>query len=70
MVTQKNNIQKSNALVVYRYFDKDIQVERVSAYLFGINGMNEVRHAICKEDELGYWFMCFEEEFERLNKED
>lgn len=62
LVLEKNAIQKSNVLMVYRYFDKLIKLEKVSAFYFSPTNLMEVRNAICKQDELGYWFMCFEEE--------
>jgi hypothetical protein len=52
----------SNVLMVYRYFDADCDIERVSAYYFTPTGLFETREAICKEDESGYWNMRFQEE--------
>lgn len=68
LVIKRNATQKSNALMVYRYYDSEYDVERVTAYLFNTNGLYEQRSAICKRDELGYWFMCFEEEYETLQR--
>ncbi|WP_197482207.1 hypothetical protein [Oceanobacillus sp. Castelsardo] len=62
LVLQKNSIQKSNALMIYRYYKDDI--ERVCAYHFTTKGLKEVRNAICEQDDFGYFFMCFEEEHE------
>lgn len=61
LVLQKNSIQNSNALMIYRYDEGE--VERVCAYYFTPKGLEEVRIAICEQDDLGYSFMCFEEEF-------
>ncbi|WP_404349577.1 hypothetical protein LG311_03215 [Sutcliffiella horikoshii] len=63
LVLHKNKQQQSNALMVFRYFDKSLQVQRVWAYHFLADGMVEERKAVCKEDEFGYFSMIFEEEF-------
>jgi hypothetical protein len=63
LVLQKNTVQQSNCLMVYRYYDVDFDLERVCAYFFTPNGLHEVRNAICNQDESGYWFMSFEEEY-------
>lgn len=63
LVIQKSAVQKSNALMVYRYYDNELHLERVCAYYFTPTGLNEVRTAICTQDESGYWFMCFDEEY-------
>ena len=63
LVMQKNAVQKSNALMIYRYYDSDYDLERVRACNFTSAGLFENRNAICKQDELGYWFMVFEEEY-------
>lgn len=62
LVLHKKKKQQSNALMVYRYFDKSIQLQRVWAYHFSEGGMVEERKAVCKEDEYGYYSMVFEEE--------
>ncbi|MFF2753525.1 hypothetical protein ACFVR1_07155 [Psychrobacillus sp. NPDC058041] len=69
LVIQKNRLQMSNVLMVYRYFDADCDIERVSAYYFTPTGLFETREAICKEDESGYWNMRFQEECVGLSHE-
>ncbi|WP_019156567.1 hypothetical protein [Robertmurraya massiliosenegalensis] len=68
LIVRKNAVQKSNVLMIYRYYDLESDLERVSAYNYNAKGLSEQRSAICKQDELGYWFMCFEEEYETLQK--
>ncbi|WP_391207780.1 hypothetical protein [Psychrobacillus sp. L4] len=53
LVIQKNRLQMSNVLMVYRYYDSDLAIERVCAYYFTPTGLFETREAICKEDESG-----------------
>lgn len=69
LVFEKNVIQKSNVLMVYRYYDKLINLEKVSAFYFSPTNLMEIRNAICKQDELGYFFMCFEEEYKFINEQ-
>lgn len=63
LVMKKNEYQKSNTLMIYRYYDVKYGLEVVSGYHFTPIGLSEIRNAICKQDELGYWFMCFDEEY-------
>lgn len=63
LVLTENKRQKSNALMVYRFYDSEMGVERVWTYHFLASGRIEERKAICKMDDIGYWYMCFEEEF-------
>lgn len=63
LVLQKNAVQQSNCLMVYRYYDADFDLERVCAYSFTPKGLIEVRKAICNQDDSGYWYICFEEEY-------
>jgi hypothetical protein len=63
LILQKNKIQKSNALMIYRYYDAELDLERVCAYSFTPMGLSEVRPAICNQDQSGCWYMCFDEEF-------
>ena len=63
LIVHKNVVQKSNSLMVYRYYDAENEIERVCANYFTQNGLNEVRKAICKQDESECWFMCFEEDY-------
>jgi hypothetical protein len=62
LILKKNNVQKSNVLMIYRYHDIELDLQRVDAYSFLPSGVVEIRKAFCKIDELGYWFMGFEEE--------
>ncbi|WP_240628571.1 hypothetical protein [Bacillus salacetis] len=62
LVLEKNSVQQSQVLMIYRYYDNLKEEERVLAYYFTPEGKIELRNAICKQDEFGYWFMCFEEE--------
>lgn len=63
LILQKNAVQQSNCLMVYRSYDADFDLERVCAYSFTPKGLREVRRAICNQDEFGYWHMVFEEEY-------
>lgn len=63
MVQMKNKRQRSNALMVYRFYDREVDVDRVWAYHFLTSGQIEERKAICRIDDIGYWYMFFEEEF-------
>lgn len=69
LLIQKNRSQMSNVLMVYRFYDAELAIERVCAYYFTPAGLYETREAICKEDESGYWYMCFEEEYVGLQKQ-
>jgi len=64
-ILQRNRHQMSHVLMVYRYFDKDLQVERVDAYFFTQTGLLETRRAYCVGDKMGYRYMCFEEEYNK-----
>jgi len=66
LVMQKNSVQQSNVLMVYHLFKTELQGHSIYAYSFTGTGETEERHAIRKVDEFGYWFMCFEEEYEAL----
>ena len=68
LILQKNKVQQSNALMVYRYYDAENDIERVCTYSFTPKGLNEKRTAICKQDESGCWYMCFEEEYAPFQK--
>jgi hypothetical protein len=67
LVMKKNKEQGSNALMIYRFYDANVDIERVWAYHFQANGYQEKRKAVCRLDDLDYWYMCFEEEF--VNRE-
>lgn len=66
LIVERNKRQMSNVLMVYRYYDAELELERICASFFTPTGLFETREAICKEDESGYWFMCFEEEYAGL----
>jgi hypothetical protein len=68
LIIQRNEIQKSHVLMVYRYYDGEYDVQRVSAYHFTPKGLSGIRNGICNQDEMGYWYMCFEEEYIPIQK--
>ncbi|WP_240035123.1 hypothetical protein [Neobacillus notoginsengisoli] len=51
--------------MIYRYCDVEKELDQVSAYLFTPNKSIVERHAVCTQDDYGYWFMCFVEEYEQ-----
>ena len=61
LVKQKNEVQNSNVLMIYRYEDLQKNIQRVNAYYFDQN-VQDCRKAFCLKDEWDYWFMVFEEE--------
>lgn len=63
LIIQKNAVQNSNVLMFYRYYDAILDIERVYAYSFTPDGLKETRSAIFDQDDSGYWFMAFEEEY-------
>jgi hypothetical protein len=62
----KNKELQTEALMIYRYYDKEAEFDRVRAYHFLKNKIVEERRAICQADHLGYWVMGFEEEYSRV----
>lgn len=66
IVKHKNVIQQSNVLMIYRSDDIERNLINVMAILFRPNGDELIKKAICKQDDLGYWFMCLEEEYELI----
>lgn len=70
LILQKNKVQQSNALMVYRYYDAEHDLERICTYSFTPKGLTEVRTAICKQDESGCWYMCFDEDFAPFQRGD
>lgn len=67
-VKKRNQKQKSNVLMIYRYFDHQSEFDRIEAHYMSRDlETNEVRRGISKVDETGYWTMCYEEEFEKEN---
>ena len=69
LIIQKNRIQNSNALMIYRFYDSVNDVEGVHAYYFTPLGLGESRIAISKIDDSGYWYSCFEEEYASFQAE-
>ena len=65
-ILEKNKVQQSNVLIVYRYIDDVLNVQRVHAYSITNEGIKEERNAILQQDRLGYYYMCFEEEYARI----
>lgn len=63
LILENNLVQQSNCLMIYRYYDNELELERVCAYNYNSNGLEEVRKAICKQDDSGYWYMSFDEEY-------
>jgi hypothetical protein len=63
LVRMKNKELRLEALMIYRFYDKEDEFDRVRAYHFLENKIVEERRAICKADHLGYWVMYFEEEY-------
>ena len=63
LILQKNLVQNSNVLMVYRYYDAILDAQRVYAHSFTPDGLKETRLAICDQDGSGYWFMAFKEEY-------
>jgi len=51
LILQRNMIQQSNCLMIYRYYDSNLDLERVCAYTFTPKGLNKVRNAICNQDD-------------------
>ncbi|VEF49133.1 Uncharacterised protein [Bacillus freudenreichii] len=60
LVLQRNKLQESNVLMIYRFHEVDLDLQRVCAYNFTAGGLSEVRKAICRQDESGCWYMCFD----------
>ncbi|WP_342545394.1 hypothetical protein [Lysinibacillus sp. FSL K6-4013] len=68
LILQKNKVQKSNVLMVYRYHDNEFDLQRIRAYSITPEGLNEERNAIFKQDQSGYCYMCFDEDFAPLQR--
>lgn len=63
-IIRKNKVQKSNVLMIYRFYDEENNFDRIEAFHLNRNSeLMETRKAISKVDETGYWTMCFEEEY-------
>lgn len=63
LVVQNNKKQQSNVLMIYRFHDAIMNIDRVWAYHYTASGQLHIRKAICKLDEMEYWYMCLEEEY-------
>ncbi|KIL51808.1 hypothetical protein [Jeotgalibacillus soli] len=70
LIIQRNTIQQSTVLMVYRYRDAELDIERVCACHFTPMGLSESRSAVCKQDESGYWFISFDEEYAPFQKKE
>ena len=53
LIIEKNRIQNSNVLMVYRFYDSITDVQAVHAYYFTPAGLSESRNAICNTDDSG-----------------
>jgi len=63
-VIKRNKEQKSEVLMIYRYYDEVKNFDRVEAHYLSSDGQDrEVRKAISDVDRTGYWMMCFDEEY-------
>lgn len=67
IVMKRNKQQKSNVLMIYRFYDKKMKFDRVWAYHFYEDNVIEERKMISDIDSTGCWFMCFEEEYKPQN---
>lgn len=63
LVLQKNKVQKSNVLMIFRYHDDELDLQRVCAYSITPEGLIEKRNSIFKQDQSGYCYMYFDEDF-------
>lgn len=68
LIIEYNKRQRSNVLMIYRVYNAQMNIERVWAYYISESGQIDVRKAVCRMDDLNYWYMCFEEEFRNANK--
>lgn len=68
LIIQSNKKQQSNVLMIYRFYDAEMGIERVWAYHFTASEQIVVRKAVCLMDDLKYWYMCFEEEFMNMDR--
>ena len=68
LIIQNNKKQQSNVLMIYRFYDAEMCIERAWAYHFTESGQIVVRKAVCRMDDLKYWYMCFEEEFMNIDR--
>ena len=65
-VKKRNKRQKSNVLMIYRYYDEQFNFDRIEGHYMSRDlETTDVRLGISKIDETGYWTMCFEEEYEK-----
>ncbi|MEI4770474.1 hypothetical protein WAX74_12590 [Psychrobacillus sp. FJAT-51614] len=70
LILNKNRVQGSNVLIIYRFFDNEFDLQRVRAYSITPDGLSEERNAIFNKDQSGYCYICFEEEYVPFKKEE
>lgn len=63
LIIQKNKEQKSNVLMIYRCQDDVFGLQRVQAYSISSEELTEKRSAVFSQDQSGYYYMSFDEEF-------
>ena len=64
LVCEKNKAQKSFVLMIYRFYDKNKDFDRIKGYYIENDSIIYTKSAISDTDKTGYWFMCFDEEYE------
>jgi hypothetical protein len=64
MICDRNKLQNSYTLMVYRFHDKDIDIDRIKAFYIEKDSIIYSKSAISDTDKTGYWIMCFDEEYE------
>ena len=63
-VKLKNQTQRSETLMIYKYYNAKEDFERIEAhYLSRTLKHNVIIYAISAIDNTGYWMMCMEEEY-------
>lgn len=64
LVKEKNMKQKSEVLMIYRYYDVVQTLDRIEAfYIDESSKVIDSRKAVSCVDNTGYWCMAFEEEY-------
>ncbi|MGZ9583720.1 hypothetical protein [Paenibacillus marinisediminis] len=62
-IIRRNELQKSEVLMIYRYYEEAKKYDQVVVYYYDSdNRLVETRKAISKRDSIGYWMMYFEED--------
>lgn len=65
-VIKRNKIQKSEVLMIYRFYDYIKDYEQIEAYYCSSDLKTKVkREAISDIDVTGYWMMCYKEEYKK-----